>query len=160
MTDVAGVSLNFSEESNHITPALAALIGRVSKLDDALDEIGASNVTETQMRFEQKLGPDGTPWVALSDVTKAKKQRAGAGGEAQILRDGGDLYDSLTHQVKRGEGVMVGVTRVYGRIHQLGGMAGRGLKVRIPARPYLGVSRDGEEEIALIVGKHLEGRAA
>src|SRR5690606_3182871 len=108
-----------------------------------------------------KVAPDGTPWVALSDVTVAAKGRKGAGGEARTLRDSGDLYDSITHQVKLGIGVRVGVTRVYGRIHQQGGMAGRGRKVRIPARPYLGVSRQGAEEIALIIGQHLSkgGRA-
>jgi phage virion morphogenesis protein len=36
--------------------------------------------------------------------------------------------------------VAVGTNRVYAAIHQLGGQAGRGRKVTIPARPYLGVS--------------------
>ena len=37
---------------------------------------------------------------------------------------------------------MIGAARPYARIHQLGGKAGRGRKVTIPARPYLPFTPD------------------
>jgi phage gpG-like protein len=53
----------------------------------------------------------------------------------------------------------------YAAIHQFGGMAGRGKKVKIPARPYLAVSRGKEMEFAEkdrvrimdIIREHLRG---
>ncbi|OZI13715.1 hypothetical protein CE195_13395 [Sodalis-like symbiont of Philaenus spumarius] len=39
---------------------------------------------------------------------------------------------------------MVGTNRVYARIHQLGGKAGRGNSVTLPPRPYLPVSEAGQ----------------
>jgi phage virion morphogenesis protein len=62
----------------------------------------------------------------------------------KTLIDRGKLQNSIT--VRAGAArVVVGTNRVYARIHQMGGMAGRNKKVRIPARPYLMVQEEDWE---------------
>lgn len=153
----AGVSLAVKindEASSEITRLALQLTP--GKLRLALDEIGAANVTETQRRFETESDPDGGRWrdyADLADITKAQRRQP----DPKILRDGGDLYDSVTHTVGLLE-TTVGTNRVQARIHQLGGQAGRNKSVTIPARPYLGVSSEGEVEIIEILTEHVEGK--
>lgn len=155
-----GVSLNVALD-NRVSAGLKklALSFRPSELAKVLDEIGASNVTETQMRFEAEAGPDGKKWQRFAfqlprtpPVPKWRHQ-----SNPKLLRDTGNLYDSVTHKVHM-LGVTVGTNRVYARIHQLGGTAGRGRKVTIPARPYLGVSAEGQREMLQILTDHVEGK--
>jgi phage virion morphogenesis protein len=137
-----------------VSKALAGLAARVGDLGPALDEIGSSQVAEVQNRFESGKGPDGGAWRPLSAVTLAKR-----GGSAKMLRDTGALYDSQVHSVS-GTGVKVGTNSAIGGIHQFGGQAGRGRKVTIPARPYLGISDAGRKEILAILADHLEAGAS
>jgi phage virion morphogenesis protein len=150
---VDGISFTIGRD-DQISEAIARLVANVDDLEPALDEIGASNVLETQMRFESQTDPDGKDWKELSETTKLL--RRGDGSLAKILRDAGHLYDSITHAVDAAHGIVtVGTNRIYARIHQLGGQAGRGHKVTIPARPYLGMSPDGEEEVLRILEEHV-----
>ena len=55
-----------------------------------------------------------------------------------------------------GDGVAIGVNRWWSKIHQFGGMAGRGKKVKVPARPFLGLSEAGAEEVLAIARDHIE----
>ncbi len=158
MAEVAGVSLTIRTEDT-VVQGLGAIHGRLRGLSRALDEMGSSLVTETQHRFEAQTGPDGKPWAGLAESTLAKKGRSKKGKKPKVLRDQGDLYDSLSHQTDSWIALRVGVTRVYGRIHQLGGMAGRGQKVEIEARPYLGLTDEGRAEIMKVLHDHLKGTA-
>ncbi len=54
----------------------------------------------------------------------------------KTLIDRARLQNSITARAETNR-VVVGTDLVYARIHQLGGMAGRNRKVKIPARPYL-----------------------
>jgi phage virion morphogenesis protein len=51
--------------------------------------------------------------------------------------------------------VVLGVNKVYAAIHHFGGPAGRGRKVTIPPRPYLGLSEADREEIRAILNDYL-----
>lgn len=155
MTEQAGFSTTV-ELSDGVTGPLSRLARNVRNLDQALDEIGSQMVTQAQFRFEREEAPDGTPWIGLAAVTLARRGREGADGEARLLRDKGDLYDSLGWKVQPGQSVTVGVSSVYGRIHQLGGQAGRNQSVKIPARPYLGVGPEDIEQIVEILESHLD----
>jgi phage virion morphogenesis protein len=130
---------------------LRQLMLRTRNISDVLDEIGSSLVTSTQARFEKEESPEGDPWADHSEATKKKR-----GDDASILRNEIHLYN-ITHAVS-GSKVMVGTNLIYGRIHQLGGEAGRvTARVTIPARPYLGLSDADREEIAAIVTERVEG---
>lgn len=160
------VSLDIKLDEGEVGRALRGLAARVLDLDPVLDDIGASQVTEVQQRFEGQHGPDGTKWKPLAPSTRAKRGRTGGGrrakrgrfhqrgGSAKILRDQGNLYDSISHAVFSG-GVKIGANTPYARIQQLGGRAGRGHAALIPARPYLGVSEEGKREMLAIIHDHL-----
>lgn len=81
---------------------------------------------------------------------RASAKRKLEGGLA-ILQDTGVLRGSIRVYSDKSS-VTIGAARVmtkagspleYAAIHQFGGMAGRNRKVRIPARPFLPVDRDG-----------------
>lgn len=155
MSETPGFSV-IVKPDDQVTRGLSSLMRNIADPDPALEAIGDSLVTSTQMRFEAEESPEGEPWKGLSLATLAARGREGKDGEARILRDDANLYDSLQPKVLPKQGVQVGVTRVYGRIHQLGGMAGRGRQVEIDARPYLGVSKADREEILAILSEHAQ----
>lgn len=81
---------------------------------------------------------------------RASAQRKLDGGLA-ILQDTGVLRGSIRVYSEKNS-VTIGAARVktkagtpmeYAAIHQFGGRAGRGKKVRIPARPFLPVDKEG-----------------
>ncbi len=92
-----------------------------------LANIGEEVITQTLQRFQEEKGPDGTPWK--------KSQRAAAQG-GLTLTDSAQLRDSINRNLGA-DFVEVGTNKIYGPIHQLGGDAGRGHAVHLPARPYL-----------------------
>lgn len=71
---------------------------------------------------------------------------------------GGSLTGSIQEESGDGEASIkagVGSNIRYARIHQLGGLAGRGRKVKIPARPYLGLTKDERRNAAEDIGEIL-----
>jgi phage virion morphogenesis protein len=150
----AGVSMSVEFDSSDVDRALVELLKNVKNIDAALDEIGGSQVAETQQRFELERDPQGKRWRGLARSTLEKRSKKG-GTAARILRDDAELYDSIVHRVA-GRGVRWGSNRIYARIHQLGGQAGRGRRVRIEPRPFLGLSEEGKREIVEILRDHIE----
>lgn len=111
------------------------------RLHELLTEIGASLLTSTQRRFEDEQAPSGAPWDPI--------QRDGS-----ILRDSGHLYQSLTYVAGQSQ-VEVGTNVVYARIHQMGGQAGRGRKLTITPRPFLGLDDADRRELMEIVNDYV-----
>lgn len=72
----------------------------------------------------------------------------------QILVRSGTLKNKITQRSGR-DFVEQGVKLVYAAIHQFGGMAGRGRKVKIPARPYLVVQDEDLAYCVRRIGDHL-----
>ncbi|WP_337869807.1 phage virion morphogenesis protein [Meiothermus sp.] len=138
------------------------------RLDRVASSVGEALVSSTIQRFDEQAGPDGRPWPPLAaatvapranDFTKSGRLRKGVEERLQgrkILIRSARLRNSISY-VREGTRVMVGTNVVYGRIHQLGGQAGRGKKVSVPARPYLGISRADEVEIRRILEEELGG---
>lgn len=130
---------------------------------------GAALQASTRERFRTSKGPDGKPWRPLSettvqlgfkkkDYTKSGRLRKGvAEREAKrlILVQSARLKNSVSFKAE-GTQVAVGTNVAYGRIHQLGGKAGRKKKVTIPARPYLGVSDADQREVERLAERMLE----
>jgi phage virion morphogenesis protein len=124
--------------------------------DRAAKWVGHLVVEQTQKRFSTATSPDGTPWAPLNPAYAATKTGGG------ILVGAGTLRDTIHFQTS-GSTVEVGSTQLYARIHQLGGTItpkGAGClhfflgpievlakAVRIPARPYLGLSTEDQREI-------------
>lgn len=166
------VSVRLDGGNRIIGNALELLRARGGDLARPLDEIGAMMLTSTQRRFETETDPEGRRWKLLSAETvlgriggrakaydtkgRLRKPAARKIGAIAILRQSARLFQSLTYRVGRGH-VEIGTNVVYGRIHQLGGRAGRGGQVTIPARPYLGMDAGDRQAALRIVSDYLAG---
>ncbi len=96
-------------------------------------------------RFKAEQDPDGNNWKPLASSTLALKRKRGK--STKILRQDGYLADKTAYNVTS-DNVEFGSQEVYARLHQFGGKAGRGKKVTVPARPWLGVG-DKDEQLLL-----------
>lgn len=115
--------------------ALRRHIERASDLTPAMREISEILYDQTMENFEREGRP---PWEPLAPATV--KQRGNA--HPILQRTAGGLKPSV-HPFFDAVSAGVGVSKPYARIQQLGGQAGRGHKVTIPARPYLPATEDG-----------------
>lgn len=95
-------------------------------------------------RFKQEVDPQGNNWQLLSAKTLARKQKKGK--STKILRQDGYLSDKTAYNYDD-KNVEFGSDAKYARLHQFGGKAGRGKKVTIPKRPWLGVSQQDEQKL-------------
>ena len=137
-------------EGAALNAKLTRMAAALANPSAALDQIGRYLVASTLRRFERERAPDGSPWL--------KSARAIAEG-GKTLTDTGRLRGSIAHTVTEGgRAVEVGSHVLYAAIHQFGGRAGRGRKVRLPARPYLGIDERDRANILRIVAQAI-GRA-
>jgi len=119
-------------------------IAKAQRTHELTDGIGEYLVSSTQQHFKDQEGPDG-PW-------KPSQRAEREGG--QTLVDSARLKNSITYEASP-QMVVIGVNAVYARIHQLGGQAGRGHKVTIPARPYIYITDEDRAEIKAMAVEHL-----
>jgi phage virion morphogenesis protein len=122
---MAGITIQL--DRHEVDQALDRLEALPQSMRPLMAEIGEIVLSQAQDSFENQAAPDGTPWQPSQRVLKS-------GG--QTLVDKGQLLASLGMEVLP-DSVIVGSNKIYAAIHQLGGMAGRGRKVKLPARPYL-----------------------
>lgn len=153
-------------ESDAVEAALDRLARAARDLRPAMRDIGGLLEKETNDNFRAQGRP---PWPPLSQATilnrlMGKTKDGKSKGIASILRrdgdlrpaakrklegglailqDSGDLRDSIEAHYPSPASIVIGSSKKYAAIHQFGGMAGRGKKVRIPARPFLPVDKDG-----------------
>lgn len=125
---------------------------RAANMRPAYQAIGNYLVGETQDRIKRETSPDGSRFQSLAAATVQRK--AAKGKIRKILQEEGNLVGTIAAQVQ-GAGVAIGSNLPYSAIHQYGGRAGRGRKVTIPARPYLGVNEADEAEIVGLIEDHL-----
>ena len=112
-----------------------------STLNGALRAIGEMLVSTTRERIQDCVSPDGAPFTPLSPVTLEIRRKKGRMG-SKPLRDTEELMRSGFSRRLIDGGLAVFASRQG---------AGRGRKVTIPARPFLGVSDGDLEEIDNIV---------
>ena len=105
-------------------------------------------------RFDKEQSPSGEKWKPLSEMTIAIRRKKNPTGNMKILQDNGELRRSITYEAGNNY-VKVGSVLKYARIHQFGGIINvskkqrgylhhRGFHVgrtiKIPARPFLGIT--------------------
>jgi phage virion morphogenesis protein len=149
--------------------ALDRLIALGRDASPVMRQIARLGESATRKRFRTQTGPDGQRWAPSGRVRDE-------GG--RTLVKSGALRDSLS---SRADGFRAewGVNRIYAAIHQFGGtirpkkdktlrfrLPGMGGKpgafvsvkqVKIPARPYIGVSDDDREDILDLLEKRIQG---
>lgn len=139
---MSGVAFNVEIDSADAVAGLRAALKRFASSGDLMEQVAGIVESGARARIEDdKAGPDGRRWKPWSPRYAAQQ-----GGRGSLLRQRSRLLDSITSVADR-DSAEVGTNLVYARIHQLGGNAGRGGAAKIPARPYLGVSDDGQAEI-------------
>ena len=138
---MSGAAISIETNAAEFAGAVNVIAERCGSAQPAMEIIGEAVVASVQRNFEEGGRPNG--WQPLSPVTTAMKK----GGSILVGKGfGGGLLGSI-HAEAQPDVVYIGTDKVYGAIHQLGGQAGRGRKVTIPARPFLMVQ---DEDIAAI----------
>lgn len=124
---------------------------KIRDVDKLQDDIGIMVQEEIDSNFENEKGPDGAKWQEWSPVTEEYRARHGK-EFGKKLNYNNDLRMAVTYETTE-TSIKAGVLRgpKYSRIHQLGGYAGRGKKVYIPARPYVGLSVSLSNKIIRLV---------
>jgi phage virion morphogenesis protein len=140
------------------------------KLKNLLRRIGpepllrvAANVMRgsTEETFRDEGSPAGS-WPPLAMGTLQRRYgkmrpsvRARLVAGHKLLMGRGNLKNSINYEIS-GHTLRIGTGIIYGRIHQLGGLAGRGHAARIPARPYLVIRPEDPERIASAMNKCID----
>lgn len=118
------------------------------------DNIGALVTSQTQRRIDtEKTAPDGTPWKENWEGT-------------DTLVQSGALRDTIDYEVA-GDDIFVGSPLIYAATHQMGativpkdaenlvfsvgGFTVFAKEVTIPARPFLGISAQNQQEISNLI---------
>lgn len=119
---------------------------------DLLIQLGGLMESQTRRRItEDQESPDGEPWQAWTADYAATRH----GGQS-LLQGQGHLLDSITSEMI-GDEIHTGSNLVYAAIHQFGGTPDMAPgPAGIPARPYLGFSRDNLDEIEATVDQWLD----
>jgi phage gpG-like protein len=166
-------------QDRQVTALFASLAAFGRDPSPALGEIGDAVAQSTRLRFDAGVDPRGQKWQALAWATVLKRASRGrsmrrggklvtrsgifrarfqrqVAGNAQPLRDTStNLFNTITHRVEGKYAVVIGVAPAWARIHQFGGQAGRGRKVRIPKREIFGITIEDRREITSLLGNHL-----
>ena len=138
-----GVSLNWGG----FDKALGKAAHKLGDTQALMESVGEALRSGTIERFEAEEDPQGKKWKPSA--------RAMAGGGKTLDKES-HLKDSIDYAATSDK-VMVGSNLPYARIHQLGGKTGKGHKVDMPARPYLGVSEEDMDEVRETVADFLAG---
>lgn len=154
---MAGAQIKIDDAE--VMGAIRKLIELSGNMTGALKNAGEYERQSTIDRIEAEKTPEGTPFTPLNPLYAETKKGPG------ILRgESGDLA-SIVYQLGQDE-VEVGTNSNHGAIHQFGGtikpknaaalvfeMGGQTFKVKsvkIPARPYVGISAADREELLAI----------
>lgn len=150
---MTGVRMKFGFDDRSLRRDLRRRIDQMENKEPLLKSIGETMLPRINKRFKDERGPDGKRWAPLSSHTIEARLKRYGNSPLTILRMRGHLAGSINYQVgsnslKLGTG---DEAEDYAAIHQFGGKAGRGRKVTIKARPYMGFADDDmaiiEEEI-------------
>jgi len=157
---MAGMTVNVSVNDREVQDLLRQVAARIGNATPAWKEIGEVVLESVQRNFEEHRAPDGTPWKPLADETAREKAARGRSA-SDILIDTRTLMGSI-HPKADATGVTVGTNVIYAAVHQLGAdfstIRGR-RRVKIPARPYLGIREMDWPEIRETLSRYiLEGR--
>lgn len=155
-------SFTIEVKDESVQAALKALAARVNDMSAVLDTIGTGIIERTQRRFDTSTGPDGVAWKKNSATTLAMLSESIGRSKSNRKKDGSlnargsrllankkpligptGLLGKQFHSLVVDNTLTVSSPFVYSAIQQFGGKAGRGLKVTIPARPFLPIRQDG-----------------
>lgn len=124
--------LQIEIDSSDFERGMARLLQNVENRRPITAGIAAELLSMSEDNFASESW-GGDPW----EQSKRAKHEGG-----KTLQKTGQLAASLTTQSSN-DFARIGTNKVYAAIHHMGGQAGRGRKVNIPARPYLPINGSG-----------------
>lgn len=131
------LDISFNEKDMRIVQGAFAKLVQLGKSDGMTRKMANVLRADAEEAFETEQSPDGKKWEDLDPVYK--KSRYAKGYDGKMLHRTGQLIDSLN--IDYGDDfAAVGVSESYGVYHQLG-------TKKMSARPFLGASEDGIDEI-------------
>lgn len=141
-------------ESTRVTHALARLARAGNDMSPVMKAIGEALVKSTHEHFDKGTTPTGQPWEKNSDVTLARKK------ETRPLFGETGLLSQLIHYEAGPRQVIVGSPMEYAAMQQFGGKRSRfpNLWGDIPARPFLGISKQDGRNIVYTVHGYLRAQ--
>lgn len=123
---------------------IAALQQRLSNPAPLMAGIAAELLSVTEDAFAREGEVGGEKWKPLALSTIRQREKRGQWPGKKLQRSTAGLAASIQPFHSAGRAGLT-VSKPYAAIHQFGGMAGRGRKVEIPARPYLPMKREGSD---------------
>ena len=139
--------------TERLDDALTALERATGDLGPALKNIGEAQLQSIDERFADKKAPDGSKWAANAPTTVARKgfDEPLVGAERSLT-----LRTQHAYQVDA-DALRVGSVMEYAAMQQFGGSRSQfpHLWGDIPARPFIGLSEDDENEIVQIITDHI-----
>lgn len=145
--------------------AIREAIEQLSDPTPMFRDIGEYMVDATRKRFVKGVAPDGTAWAAKSNTTLERYKQLGYGTLNRPLIGPGRRLSREIQQFVSNGGVVIGSSLIYAAVMQNGAAKGafgtdkQGRSIpwgRIPARVWLGISRDDEAAIVDIADEHIE----
>lgn len=147
--------------------AIREAIALLEDMTPVYTDIAEYMVNATRQRFAKGVAPDGTAWAPKRQSTLERYRRLGYGALSRpLIGPGRALSRQIQRYVSR-DGVVIGSSLIYSGVMQEGAAKGafgsdsRGRAIpwgRIPARVWLGISREDETAIVATVEEHLQGK--
>lgn len=149
------------------------ILDKVQLTRPVLNDIGETLKRSITRNFQDGGRHNGAPksfeggsqrWQDLAPATKKARIRKNKTGDVSagdaafnILVQRSILKNSITYRTDlANNSIYIGTNVVYGAIHHFGGFAGRGGKVRIPARPWLVVQPQDVKNIIEIIAEEFQ----
>jgi phage virion morphogenesis protein len=150
------IQITIQVDAAGATKALGALSDAVRD-GSLVAGLGAEVAERSRERIVGRgnTAPDGSAWPCLAAATLARKKKKGLGHQGALMEKG-DLWQTIQMGNATQDSVEVGSPMAYALIHQMGGKAGKGHKATIPARPFLGISKDDEDALRRWLEKWVE----
>lgn len=138
---MGGVAVSVKYDDRDARRYLGGILKRMGDPTPAMKIMGEIGRTSIVRNFEKGGRPD--KWKKLSDATLKRKK-----GSKILVNQGfaGGLMGSVNFKAFKDK-VVLSAKKIYAAIHHFGGMAGRGLKVEIPARPYMMIQDEDWKEM-------------
>jgi len=133
---MAGDGTYLEWDDKAVQAMLKDAVTRIKDFTPAMKAFSEYLVKETGDRFRKEQAPDGSGWDPLKPATVARKAKMGK--RSKILQQDG--YLMMVHPQADEPSGGIYSDRKYAAIHNRGGMAGRGRKVKIPQRQFLGIN--------------------
>lgn len=147
-------------ESQGVQDALNQLLYRAAHLNSAMARVAAVMASATEGAFADEADPvTGQRWAPLSEETTIPFRLESGHWPGKMLQVGGGLDSSI--ETAYGEDfAMIGTNLIYARIQHEGGRTSPASMIfdeEIPARPFLGLSVQDQQDAVQIIRDFLAG---